>query len=558
VFVFVLMPLAFGGKLSNDLPKSGSVNVIVQFYREPDAKEAKKLLDIKGAKLNKKFVSVAGFLVTLPAESLPLLEADPDVKYVSLDRPVSKKLDVANPTTGANVAYQAGLDGAGVGVAVLDSGVYASHPDLQGVGKSRVLYSESFVPGDSSTNDGYGHGTHVAGIIAGNAAMSSGLNAKVTFRGMAPRANLVNLRVLDAEGRGSDSAVISAIDRAIALKSTYNIRVMNLSLGRPISESYTLDPLCASVEQAWRAGIVVVTAAGNTGRDNSRKTKGYGTIASPGNSPFVITVGAMRDMGTVVRTDDQMATFSSKGPSIIDHVVKPDIVAPGNAIISAMAPGSTLSGLAPGNVISTTDYLYSSIGAPTKQYLRLSGTSMAAPMVAGAAALMIHKEPYLTPDTVKARLMRTASKTMPRTSSWLDLLSMIAYGLQYDIFTVGAGYLDIVAALNSTVKAPAGSYALSPVATRDPLTGQVTINTTAGLTGYSVVWGSYEDVGALAVWGSNVLLSGTSTVWGSSVVWGSLDGSADALAGNSFIWGMSVVWGSLDEFSDALSVLGEE
>ena len=125
----------------------------------------------------------------------------------------------------------------------------------------------------------------------------------------------------------SDSAVISAIQRAIELKSTYNIRVMNLSLGRPVAESCALDPLCQAVEQAWEAGIVVVVAAGNEGRDNSAST-GYATVNCPGNSPFVITVGAINTLGTLSRLDDKVTSYSSKGPTLIDHYIKPDLVAP--------------------------------------------------------------------------------------------------------------------------------------------------------------------------------------------------------------------------------------
>jgi serine protease AprX len=144
--------------------------------------------------------------------------------------------------------------------------------------------------------------------------------------------------VLDSNGQGTDSSVIAAIDRAVELKDIYNIRVLNLSLGRTIRETYALDPLCQAVERAWRAGIVVVVAAGNNGRDNSMGTSGYSTITSPGNHPYVITVGAMKDRSTVARGDDEIASYSSKGPTLLDQVVKPDLVAPGNGIISSIQP----------------------------------------------------------------------------------------------------------------------------------------------------------------------------------------------------------------------------
>src|SRR5207253_1733625 len=172
---------------------------------------------------------------------------------------------------------------------------------------------------------------------------------------VAPNVSLINLRVLDENGSGVESGVIAAIERAIELKSTYNIRVINLSLGRPIFESYTLDPLCQAVEAAWKAGIVVVTAAGNMGRDNTFGEQGYATIEAPGNDPNVITVGAMSPQGTWTRNDDIVASYSSKGPTLLDHILKPDIMAPGNKITSLLSPGSTLGQIAPmGSIIKPT------------------------------------------------------------------------------------------------------------------------------------------------------------------------------------------------------------
>src|SRR5262249_51932204 len=197
----------------------------------------------------------------------------------------------------------------------------------------------------------WGRGREVGGLRGGNGNASGGW-----IRGTAPRANIINLRVLDANGAGTDSAVIAAIQRAIQLKNTYNIRIINLSLGRRVMESYTLDPLCQAVEQAWKAGIVVVVAAGNNGRDHSMNANGYGTVKAPGNDPYVITVGAMNTHATQSLSDDTMATYSSKGPTLVDHVIKPDIVAPGNRIVTLLATGSTLDLRNPGNRVSPTEY----------------------------------------------------------------------------------------------------------------------------------------------------------------------------------------------------------
>src|SRR6202008_1710465 len=190
------------------------------------------------------------------------------------------------------------------------SGV-SSHSDLNGglLGMSRVVWSQSFVPGNASAADQFGHGTHVAGLIAGNGASSKGWQYSKTFEGIAPQANLINLRVLDQNGAGTDSAVIAAISTAISMKSTFNIRVINLSLGRAVYETYKLDPLCQAVEAAWKSGIVVVVAAGNNGR--YQQTNGYGTITAPGNDPYVITVGAMKPVVARTRVADLMPSFSS-------------------------------------------------------------------------------------------------------------------------------------------------------------------------------------------------------------------------------------------------------
>ncbi len=304
-----------------------------------------------------------------------------------------------------------------------------------------MVYRQSFI--GRVQHDDYGHGTHVAGIAAGNGSSSSQPGAFRTFRGIAPNANLLDLRVLDRDGMSNDSVVIAAVQQAVQLKGKYNVRVINLSLGRPIYESCTQDPICEAAEAAWKNGIVVVIAAGNLGRNS------YATILSPGNSPHAITVGAMKTMQTPARTDDLIASYSSKGPTYIDLTVKPDVVAPGNLVSSLMAPGSALAGLYPGNVVPTSQYTTAS-NAPSGRYIHLSGTSMATPVVSGAAALLLQRDPTLSPDTVKARLMKTAYKTFPLASVATDPTTGAVYPSTYDIFTVGAGYLDIGAALTNS------------------------------------------------------------------------------------------------------------
>src|SRR5205807_529967 len=336
----------------------------------------------------------------------------PNVVYISSDRPLAPTLSYAASAVNAEYAWQSNYTGAGIGIALIDSGV-SSHPDLyQGILPfSRVVYQQSFVPGNSSASDQYGHGTHIAGLIAGDGLSSTGPLYTKTFKGIAPGANIVNLRVLDANGGATDSTVIAAIARAISLKSTYNIRVINLSLGRAVYESYKLDPLCKAVERAWQNGIVVVVAAGNNGRYQA--TNGYGTVTAPGNDPYVLTVGSMKPMGTPQRTDDLIASYSSKGPTMLDHIVKPDVVAPGNLLVSTETSNTSLYNTETSNQIPYSSYIYGGPSIPSKVYFELSGTSMATGVVSGIVADLLQAHPTMTPDQVKVRLMKTASKSFP-------------------------------------------------------------------------------------------------------------------------------------------------
>jgi serine protease AprX len=528
-------------KISYDLwnaPLFQRVNVIVQWKTDPHENKFDRVKANGGNLRHRLNLIRAGAFTQLPAAALPLLAFDPDVQFISSDRKVAMTSMVpltssANmfpaQSVDADLAWATGFDGTGIGVAVIDSGVL-SHPDLNDMtAKSRVVYSESFVPSDSSGADKYGHGTHVTGIIGGNAA-SVGYNAAV--RGVAPNANIIDLRALDQNGSGTDSSVIAAIQRAIQLKDKYNIRIINLSLGRGIYESYKLDPLCQAVEQAWKAGIAVVVAAGNDGRDNTLGTQGYGTINAPGNDPYVITVGATDTSVNVVRINDTIASFSSKGPTLIDHVVKPDVVAPGNRIISLRAPGSTLDVNYAKYEISLCDGTVTAcVAGTTPMYFRLSGTSMSTPMVSGALALLFQAQPQLTPDQAKARLMKTAWKGFTAFST-TQSTSGAKFQNQYDIFTYGSGYVDIAAALNSTDVAT-GS-AMSPTAVYNPLTNTVSLSTDP-----TSVWNSSVLWGSSIVWGSNLFVNSSSVLWGSSVIWG-----ANNTSSFSVLWGSSIIWGS--------------
>jgi subtilisin family serine protease len=374
---------------------------------------------------------------------------------------------------------------------------------------------------------------------------------------MAPAARLIVLKTLDATGNGRVSDVVAAIEYAVAHKDELNIRIINLSIATPVHESYETDPLTLAAKAAVEAGIVVVAAAGNNGIGPPGNTR-YGGITAPGNAPWVLTVGGSSHMGTTTRADDTVARYSSRGPVAIDATAKPDLVAPSVGIESLSVAGSTLyrSGapyLLPGTVAS-----------PELPYLSLSGTSMAAPVVAGTVALMMQVNPQLTPNEVKAVLQYTAEVN--------------AYA---DPLTQGAGFLNAKGAVQLA------RYLAAPATTTYPST-----------TGWSkrIIWGNYlvksgrltQAASAWAtdvVWGALTLPSGAPVEWGvicenwscssikgpwtwagsaRNVVWGTVCGGDDcsqpwsltavsgATDGETVVWGTTddgetVVWGTVED-----------
>ena len=529
-------------------PAGSTVSVIIQYKQPPSSLET-LLISLLGGIVNSTLGTIDALVADLPQTGLNQIAADSNVTYISLNRAVGARQEVsisaAEYTTqpiNAPAVWQKGYVGTNVGVALIDSGV-TPVPDL-GINElsllppdqplvlqllslpnevapwmnGRIVYSQNFVPGQNDALDHYGHGTHVAGLIAGNGSLSTGPSYFRTFYGAAPNANIINLRVLDENGAGTDSSVIAAIQEAISLKSTYNIRVINLSLGRPIFESYTLDPLCQAVEQAWKAGIVVVVAAGNDGRDLNLNPEGYGTIDSPGNDPYVLTVGAMRTMETPAINDDLIASYSSKGPSFIDDVIKPDIVAPGNLVTSLQYSGDSLAEDNPSFYTWYSFYEANGAQTPSANYFPLSGTSMATGVTSGAVADLLQGVPKLTPDEVKALVMVNGDRSyFPATSS--VTADGIVYNANYDVFTIGAGYLDILKTLNAALvnngSVPAGT-AMSPIATYNATTGDTT-----AVTDQTALWGKTGPWSASSVYGNKAFIgseSGSAALWGSTVV----------------------------------------
>lgn len=335
---------------------------------------------------------------------LEALQRNPLYQHISGDLPVVADMAITNKVTAATSVWQGtpgllgllgtpGYTGAGVGVAILDSGIYA-HPALD----SRIAARVDFVSDEPAVSgDPFGHGTHVAGIVGGNRTAAQYVTAAFAG-GSAPSVKLIDVRVLGSHGSGRTSDVIAGIDWVIANRAAYNIRVINLSLGHPVTEPSATDPLCNAVARAVAAGITVVASAGNYGLTSTGDPV-LGGITSPGNSPLALTVGAIDTKGTLDASDDEVAAYSSKGPARYEIVVKPDVVAPGTKVVSLESPNS---------YISTTYRQYHIAGNGKNAYMRLTGTSMSTAVVSGGVALLINAYPSLTPAQVKMAIQMGA------------------------------------------------------------------------------------------------------------------------------------------------------
>ena len=293
-------------------------------------------------------------------------------------------------TIGADKAWWRGVYGTGVGVAVVDTGVAGYIPDFMSAGQSRVIASAVTNPCATDADDHVGHGTHVAGLIAGNSVGYGGSSLNGRYMGVAPKANIVSVKVSDDGGDTTVLDVIYGIQFAVDHRDDMGIRVLNLSLSSSVAESYRTDPLDAAAEAAWFAGIVVVAASGNDGSVSDAVSY------SPGNDPYVITAGAIDDRGTTSLTDDVVPAWSSRGVTQ-DGFAKPDVLAPGTKLVAALAPSSTFGSLCRSCTVG-------------RSYFRLSGTSMATAVVSGTAALMLQNRPALSPNQVKGTLVSTARR----------------------------------------------------------------------------------------------------------------------------------------------------
>jgi serine protease AprX len=430
---------------------SGTVPIVVRAGTAAASAAAKTAVRQAGGTVGRNLDLITGFAATAPGASLAALRALPGVE-VTIDAPVRMKSDnFANQTgstlltrviatVGANTTDKANPDvtdtttgvsltGAGVGVALIDSGV-APVQGLTGPGK--VVFGPDLSFESQATNlrdlDTYGHGTHMAGIIAGQDPAS--VTGTAHFNGIAPAATIVSVKVASADGASDVSQVIAGIDWVVAHRADkgLNIRVLNLSFGTESTQAEILDPLSFAVEQAWNAGIVVVVAAGNDGLTAKNLTM-------PAANPDIIAVGGADTMNTDARADDQVATFTNRG-NASRHV---DVIAAGQSVVSLRSPGSYIDRTFPTARLSTTV-------DPTQRFFRGSGTSQAAAVVSGSVALLLQQRPGLTPDQVKRLLMSTATPIIGG-----------------DPYAAGNGQINVAAAAKA--KTPDGNKQLNLIAT---------------------------------------------------------------------------------------------
>ena len=454
----------------------------------------------------------------LSRDELLAMSSREEVGRVSYDLQVQstgRVCDVSTQVLGADQVWEGtdkvpGYTGAGVTVAVIDSGVDRGHIDFKKRWKSRVT-EQTFV---KRYGDDFGHGTHVAGIIGGSGRHLSRFveQDRNPAIGVAPESKILSLRVLNEDGVGYASDVIAAIAYATLFKDWYGVRVINMSLGGPVTQSYQLDPLALACRLAVEMGIVVVCSAGNSGSSDGEKV--FGSISTPGNSPWVITVGATNSQCTTRRPDDTIAKFSSRGPTAIDGLLKPDLVAPGVGIVAAQPMG-------PDFINDNYPVQYELRDGTDDHYMVLNGTSMSAPMVSGTLALMFEANPGITPNMAKAVLMYTAEKmTDP------------------SILEQGSGLLNAEAAVRMALALREGQKLLD--------VGQFQLDAD----GPQQARGMLEPVTYI---GNEKVYWGASFIYGRSVVWGLGSILADnILWGNGRIWSDTILWTHGEPWYDEL------
>jgi len=368
------------------------VPLIVQHDGTPD--DLLAFVRDAGGAVERDFHIIPALDIDLPAGQVDDLARQDDATWISLDAPVQSTgtLNVSGLSqvypyaVNANDPWQKGVYGSGVTVAIIDTGVSddAKEDFSDDSGQPRVEWV-STNPDNPATEDGFGHGSHVGGIIAG---YSTKTNPVGKYTGIAPRANLLAVRIADDAGNATVGDLMAGLELVDDNRNAYNIGVLNLSVTSSVAQSYKVDPLDAAVELLWFHGIVVVVAAGNTG------TASDAVSYPPANDPFVITVGAFDDAGTRSYSDDRVTSWSSRG-STQDGFAKPELVAPGLGIVSPVSSTSYLAATYPQAIVEQGN----------QAYFRMSGTSMSAGVVSGVVALVLEKHPDWTPGEIKATLI---------------------------------------------------------------------------------------------------------------------------------------------------------
>ena len=333
---------------------SSSVRMSAVVVEGPQAAQA--FVKSVGGRITHQLPIIGGFSARVPANDVPLLLGIPGVKGVMPDLPTyvqstpgtyNNVPSVYKKVTGGQSLASSGANGQGVAVALIDTGV-TPLPDIANAilpvvdPTSLLSFNCLNLTSEPNCDDSYGHGTFMAGIIAGNGSASNG-----KYVGMAPQAKIVSVKIAGASGASDVSTIIAAIQWVVQNKAVYNIRALNLSLGTDSTQSYTIDPLDYAAERAWQAGIVVNVAASNRG-------PAAGTISKPADDPFVLTVGAIDDKGTNGLGDDVLPNFTGRGPTAADGLAKPDVAAPGAHIVSLAAPGAAITTQFPSTMAAPT------------------------------------------------------------------------------------------------------------------------------------------------------------------------------------------------------------
>ena len=345
-----------------------SIPVIISYKSSKKIKEG-EISSLSG-KLKHSLPIINGCACEMNIDSILRLTSDPDVEFISYDSKVFVVMEEARKTIGADYSLNTKYTGKGVTVAIIDTGI-APHADLIYPAK-RIVGFKDFVNNRSNYYDDNGHGTHCAGILAG-----SGYSSKGRFKGIAPEANILSIKVLDENGNGNTSDILSTVQWIIESKEVYKTKIINFSLGAIAQYKERRDPLVKAANRAIEEDLIVVAAVGNSGPMHN-------TILSPATSRYVISVGSVNDRGTSYPKNETIAEFSSRGPTL-DRVRKPDLIAPGVDIISLSS--KNLNG-----------------------YTTLSGTSMSAPMISGVCALLLNENPDYSHFDIKRILLNSCSK----------------------------------------------------------------------------------------------------------------------------------------------------